>query len=192
MGISGRRAWGILANLVFWPALFVFGALRPDYDQLTKAISELGALGAPNMLAWNLFGFVLPGILLALAGDEIGRASGRPIARLLLVLSGLAFAATAIPADMSSYEAPTTIAHLSASLASLATWLAALLWLTARGTADWRTLRALAAAGFVVFALAFSLHFVPDATGGLAQRAAFAAYLGWYIVVSLAPWPKRA
>lgn len=192
MAKSGRRAWGILANLVFWPALFLFGALRPDYSQATKAISELGAIGAPNMLAWNLIGFILTGILLALAGGEIGRAAGRPIARVLLLLSGLAFAATAIPADMSDYGAPSTIAHLSASLASLGTWLAALMWLAVRGGNAWPAVRWLALIGFLVFAAAFTLHAAPSVSGGLAQRAAFAAYLGWYFAMSAVPWPKRA
>lgn len=189
---AGRKAWGVLANIVFWLALFAFGSLRPGYDHVTKAISELGAIGAPNMLAWNLVGFVLTGILLTLAGDEIGRAAGRPIARLLLVLSGLAFAATGVPADMSSYQAPTTIAHLSASLVSLATWLAALLWLAVRGRSGWPAVRWLALIGFVVFAAAFILHAAPGVSAGLAQRAAFAAYLGWYLAMSLMAWPKRA
>lgn len=37
-----------------------------------------------------------------------------------------------------------------------------------------------------------TLHAAPGVSGGLAQRAAFAAYLGWYFVLSVVPWPERA
>ena len=65
--IDARRAavCGVLAAGVFWIALVAFGAARADYNQLTKAVSELGAVGASHAFAWNILGFIVPGLLLA-------------------------------------------------------------------------------------------------------------------------------
>lgn len=69
-----RRALvcSVLAAASFWIALVTLGAVRNDYSQLTKAVSELGAVGAPHPLAWNVRGFIVPGLLLAVCGDGIG------------------------------------------------------------------------------------------------------------------------
>ena len=96
---------GIAAVVVFWTALFGFAAAYPGYSHSHKAISELGAFGAPHALAWNLIGFITPGLLLAICGAGLGRAidvSGRATAVYwLLVMSGVGFAGTGvIPAEM--------------------------------------------------------------------------------------------
>ena len=39
---------GLTAVAVFWPALFAFAAAHPGYSHFTNAISELGAIGAPQ------------------------------------------------------------------------------------------------------------------------------------------------
>jgi hypothetical membrane protein len=57
---------GIAAAVICWSALWVFGALRPSYSHTANAVSELGALGFPLALPWNLMGFIAPGILLAI------------------------------------------------------------------------------------------------------------------------------
>jgi hypothetical protein len=50
---DARRAWvgSVLAAAFFWIALVAFAAVRADYSQFTKAVSELGAVGAPYALA---------------------------------------------------------------------------------------------------------------------------------------------
>jgi len=64
---------GILANLLFWPLMFAMAAMRSDYSHLHQAISELGSLGAPWMMVWNVFGFFGPGLLLAGFGWNLVR-----------------------------------------------------------------------------------------------------------------------
>src|SRR5215510_4862771 len=67
--ILPRKAGGI-ATLVFWTALFVFAAMYPGYSHLHRAVSGLGAFGAPHAVAWNIIGFILPGLLLAVCGGS--------------------------------------------------------------------------------------------------------------------------
>jgi hypothetical membrane protein len=65
---------GIAACVVFWAASFVLGALRPSYSHSLNTISELGARGTPNAIWWNVVGFIVPGLLLALAGGVIAQS----------------------------------------------------------------------------------------------------------------------
>ena len=64
-------AWmGLLASIIFWTTYLIMSALRPEYNFLTKAISELGSWDAPNLWAWNCLGYIIPGLLIA--GFAIG------------------------------------------------------------------------------------------------------------------------
>src|SRR5689334_23760729 len=86
-GFLGLGAW-----VLFWAASVALGALRPAYSHVVNTISELGAIGTPNAAAWNIFGFMLPGALLALAGATIARTANpqpspsRTLATVLLVI----------------------------------------------------------------------------------------------------------
>jgi hypothetical membrane protein len=120
-------AAGIAAGVIFWTALFGFAAAYPGYSHSHKAISELGAFGAPHALAWNLIGFVTPGLLLAACGAGLARTidvSGRKtLVYWLLVISGLGFVGTGlIPAEMRDgspfMQSPFTIGHVVMTLLS--------------------------------------------------------------------------
>jgi hypothetical membrane protein len=65
---------GIGAFVLFWAASFVLGALRPGYSHMENALSVLGAIGTPNAVFWNAFGFMIPGISLALVGGTVARS----------------------------------------------------------------------------------------------------------------------
>lgn len=176
---------GMTAVALFAVALVVFGALNPGYSHLTNAVSELGAVGAPNQLAWNLIGFLGVGLLLCAFGRGLGRALGTPSAGWLLVLFGLSFAATAIPADMSDLRASGSVAHIIASQAVLLFWLLALvrlLFARSFGLALRLVtgLTLLLAIGAVVVRGA---ELLPP---GLTQRLSFAVVLGWVLAVSAA------
>jgi len=47
-GVAGVA--GIAAVVIFWAALLGFAAAYPGYSHSHKAISELGAFGAPHTL----------------------------------------------------------------------------------------------------------------------------------------------
>jgi hypothetical membrane protein len=175
---------GIIASIVFFVALAAFGALDPAYSHATKAVSELGATGAENQLGWNLAGFLTVGILLAVFGWRLGSRVGDRAVRWLLTLFGLAFAATAIPADMGNLRSSSSTAHIAASLAVFLFWaLGALriLLIDARlGGLKWATGLALTFAGASVLLRASEL-LLP----GLAQRVSFLVVFGWVIAASV-------
>src|SRR4249920_1197779 len=205
--VKAQRAWvcSMLAATVFWTALVAFGILRADYSQLTKAVSELGAIGAPHALAWNVLGFIVPGVLLAACGLAIAAVVDERggVLRWLLAGSGIAFAGTGVfPAVMQDgspvLQAPSTIGHVVMLLLSSVLWLAAIGLLLRRITREPR-LRPLLKPFAVVSVVALSglaANVLHDAIRplahrpGLAQRLGFAGYFLWF--VSLSVWTSRS
>lgn len=181
---------GISAFALFWVALFAFAASRPDYSHLHKAVSELGVIGAPHALAWNLIGFIVPGLLIALSGAGLATAiDGRRGALWwLLVLSGLCFAATGvIPGEMRN-GSPMSGSSLTQGHLMLAT-LAPLLWAIGsflvirrvKKNPSWKPFTTLASVYAVIGVGGFLLSFVASAAipglshmPGLVQRFDFA------------------
>lgn len=199
--MTGKHSllFGILATAIFWIALFVFAAIYPGYTHSHKAISELGAFAAPNALAWNLIGFITPGMLLAISGANIAlKVDGRRTSLFwLLVISGLGFAGTGIiPAEMADgsplMESPWTAGHILMTYVSGLPWLVASVLLVShvRRNEQWRHLGRIcqilsvcAIASLFLNIVAGSLPFLADKPG-LVQRIAFACYFGWFLVVA--------
>jgi len=199
--VNARRAWvcSVLATAIFWIALIEFGAVRTDYSQLTKAVSELGAVGAPHALAWNVLGFIVPGLLLAACGIAIATVvDERRVLRWMLAGSGIAFAATGVlPAVMQDgspvMQAPSTVGHVVMLLLSSVLWLGAIGVLLRKITRDARLRRLLKLFAIVtVVALSgLAANVFHDAIQplaqrpGLAQRLGFAGYFLWFVSLSL-------
>ncbi len=191
---------GIAAFVVFWTALVSMAELRLGYSHYTKAISELGVIGAPNALAWNLIGFVAPGLLLTVCGAGLARSidGRRSVLWWLLVLSGLAFASTGlIPAEMRGgsplMQSPLTMGHVLMSFLSGIFWISAALSLPRRVRANpaWRNVTTLALVLALVSIAALTLNVFSqafpylDQRPGLAQRLAFSGYFLWFLIMSL-------
>ena len=175
---------GLLSVVAFTAALLLFAALDPDYSHATKAVSELGAVGAPSQLAWNLIGFLGVGLALAGFGWGLGQAVSDRWTGGLAVLFGLAFAATAIPADMNDLGSAGSVAHIIASQAVLLFWVAAvvrLLFIRPAGPA----LRWIAAAALALAAGAIVVRALGALQPGAAQRLSFAVVFGWVAATSL-------
>lgn len=201
MNERAAGAIGITAFALFWVALFAFGALHSDYSHLHKAVSELGVLGAPHALAWNLIGFIMPGLLLALFGAGLATAiDGRRGALwCLLVLSGLCFAATGfVPGEMHNgspmMESPLTQGHLLFSNLAPLFWAIAsfLLIRRVKKNPNWKPFTTLATVSAVVCVGGSLSSIVASAVipilsemPGLVQRFIFAFYFGWALVMSL-------
>ncbi|HKE94369.1 MAG TPA: DUF998 domain-containing protein [Povalibacter sp.] len=193
---TARNA-GISAAVLFWTALPVMAALYPGYSHYTRAISELGAFGAPHALAWNLLGFAVPGVLLAISGAGIARSidGRRTLLFWLLVLSALSLTgAGAFPAEMHdgspAMRSGWTAAHLIMVLASSFFWIGAAFVLVVRVNRNprWqhkrgfgRSLAVIAVIGMAINILARAIPVMADRPG-LAQRVAFAAYFAWFLV----------
>jgi hypothetical membrane protein len=188
---------GIVACIVFWSAMFIFGSLRPSYSHMVNSISELGALGTPNAILWNVFGFIIPGLLLAVTGnaiaDSINSASSKPgkIARWLLPLFGMTIAGQGcLPAKMANGEPVVaswhTRGHLIISLVSGIAWILAALILAVpiKRNSDWGGMFYVnIVAVLLVIGGSFALRgILPD---GLAQRVVDAVVFTWFILMSL-------
>jgi hypothetical membrane protein len=179
---------GIASAVLFWSALVVFGSLDPTYSHATRAVSELGMVGAPHQWAWNVVGFILPGLLLAWFGFGMARAVGPPgsIGAFLLCASGILFAATGVfAADLQDMGSFTTRAHIWASYGSLLCWLPAPILIAV--AARRRSMNAVMWASIVglVCLLAGVVLGHEFLSRGFAQRLNFATYFAWVLVVSM-------
>lgn len=187
MNPFGRYA-GLAAALAFALAALGFGAALAGYSHAQHPLALLGARGLPHALAFNLLGFVIPGMLAAAAAIALRTRlpadagwSARIGARLLL-LSALAFAAQGLlPLDPADLDARPARLH---AVAWMLWWIA---FVPGAGLLAWSALaarpRRLAAFATHVVAAGCVLAFVwlpgEGIAAGIAQRIAFAAWFGW-------------
>ena len=176
---------GLIAPVWFLAALLTFGAIRADYSHATKAVSELGSVGAPNAIAWNIFGFGAVGILVMIFAWGLGRQSGSMLAALTVGASGLGFAAASIPADLSDFDSMLTRLHIFASLVSFASFAAAVIvvGLVLHRRMGLRGLALLTTAWGIAAILSVLLR-ETNIPPGIAQRINFMAYLIWVAMVA--------
>jgi len=191
-GFLGIGAW-----ILFWSATVVLAHFRPGYSHVVNTISELGAIGTTNATLWNVFGFIVPGILLAIVGARIASTAhrrpslSRTIATILLALSGLAIAGQGlIPAQMVNGVADITSgytrAHFVSSLISGAAWATGALMLFGpmKRNPDYRSLHIISIV-LVMLALIASFTLRGNLPDGLAQRIGNAFFCAWFLVMSL-------
>jgi len=72
--------------------ILVFGLLRPGYDPIRQYMSELGAVGAPNAIAFILPEFLLGLMMIAFAFGlhrGISEGKGSKLVPILIVVSGV-------------------------------------------------------------------------------------------------------
>ena len=191
LGFVGIGAW-----VLFWVASVVLGAMRPSNSHVVNTISELGVAGTPHAAIWNVFGFIIPGVLLAISGAAIARAAAEPslsrmLAVVFLVVSGLAVAGQGVmPAEMANGVADVTSAstrgHFVSSLVSGASWVvgALLLLRPMKRNPNWRGLHIVSAALLVltVVAAVTLRGALPD---GVAERIGDSFFCAWFVVMSL-------
>lgn len=200
MDRNGQMRWtwaGLVAFAWFFIALLAFAAVRPEYQHATKAISELGVFGAPNMLAWNLLGFILPGVLLVLFARGYRARMGKgAIGYFGLVLTGVCFALTGIPGELGGDGDPDrqsiwTQAHLMASMFVAVPWAWSLVSIMLRHRTG--ALRGLAVISMIaLIGLVVPVAYRSANPGfdapGLLQRVTFLGFFGWY---AAAAWLLR-
>jgi hypothetical protein len=204
--LNRRSNQALLASSIATPWFFgwllLIAALRPEYTHATKAVSELGAWGAPYMTLWNVFGFIVTGVLLLgfawgyrqVLGREAVGAGG-------LALSAALFCLTAIPIVIGADSDPDrtslwTQAHLVPVLLSPLPWVYATIRIAIRfrrsSLSILSLLSALGLVAFIAVLIASGAQMLPHAPG-LLQRVSFLVYLGWYSASSwaLLRWVAR-
>lgn len=114
---------GLAAPLLFWLTYFILAARRPAFSFLYKAISELGSVDAPDLWVWNVFGYIIPGCLIAIFSVGLYRnivPVGHARSALVgLVASGLLMALAGIfPGDFNDRQSVTMLLHTLGSFGS--------------------------------------------------------------------------
>jgi len=74
MKISGLKflaLGGIAGPILFTSVVLFCSSQRPDYDQTSQFIDELGASGTPNSMLMNTVGFLLSGLMIAAFGISL-------------------------------------------------------------------------------------------------------------------------
>ena len=107
---------GLFGAPLFIASLWFFGSLNPDFRHATRAVSRLGALGAPWFVGFDIFGLFIPGQIIAGVGLELRRAElgagARSRSSLGLIVFGFMQALTAVPADFEKmFHSPWTWIH---------------------------------------------------------------------------------
>lgn len=181
------RLSGVIAALLFVLAVLGFGAGLDGYAQVRHPVALLGAHGVPHALAFNLLGFVLPGLLAAVVAEGLRRrlpatAGWAPrVGSQMLLLAGLAFAVMGLlPLDVDDLHGPASQLHASAWMIWVLGFVAGtlLLGMSQLRQPHGRALGGLALACGVLAALAaFALQGVLPAP--MAQRLAFACWVVW-------------
>ncbi|QQQ02991.1 DUF998 domain-containing protein [Lysobacter enzymogenes] len=194
-GDARAFALALAAALCCVAALLGFGAALEGYSHWQHPPGLLGARGIPRALAFNLLGYVGPGLVLAWVAWRLAEAARgqRALARIgawLWLWSALAWAAQGIVVlDPRDLDAQASRLH---ALAWLLWWLAfapgaALLAWSALAAPAWRRFGAIALAAAAVVGLAViaaDARLVPAAP---AQRVALLAWLAAYLAAARAP-----
>ena len=188
---------GVVGCVVFWAGLLILGSLRESYSQAVNDISELGAIGTQNAAVWNVMGFIIPGLCLAVVGraiaDTIDTKRGRSgrVAAWLLPLFGFGVAGQGLFPALMANGVPLitswhTRTHLIISLISGFSWLIGVLLLITpmRRNPKWGRWYLI---NIVAVLLAILGSFgrgggLPD---GLVQRVVDAIVFAWFVIVSI-------
>lgn len=190
-----RKAMGVAAVVTpFWflAVYLVMAGLRPDYSVLHKAISELGSAGAPHAWFWNVLGYILPGLAVALLGlglkaEFSGVRRSANVPGWALVASGLFMVLSGVfPGDFVHRGATSMFVHTVGAFGTYVAFLVAGFWLPAlfrtREAWQWVTRPS---ATLVVAPIATG--FVRSSTmPGLGQRLTFACCFLWVGLVGFA------
>ena len=188
--------WFALAGVLqpFW--LFglsiSLGLLRPGYEPLRDAISELGERGAPNALLWNVGGFGVTAALYAAYAIAIRGWFGSGWLFRLTVLQAIFFAASAsFNCDAGCPAVPqsgTMLGHIIAGLVCFAITcvLPLVAWRTFRGRWEWASyVQPSLLVGLVLVALFVVGPFLGQDRVGVWQRSTLAVAYAWQIAVAL-------
>jgi hypothetical membrane protein len=182
--------------LWFLASYLLVSSMRSDYRHFNMAISELGSIGAPNALLWNLLGYILPGAVIALLGwssREVLPAS-RPglVVAGSIALSGIMMLLSGVfPGNFENRTATTMVLHTLASILSYVFFLIggfALSGISAKSAA----LRFVHYPLLVVLVLSLVTGFIRFGNlPGLGQRFTFACYFLWIALYGLVMFRSR-
>lgn len=194
--VPSARTIGVLAMAVpiwFVTVYLIVAGLHPEFSHLTKAISELGSVEAPRAWIWNLFGYIVPGLVVTLLAigieRQLGNAADTRFSTRALMASGLFMALSGVfPGDFENRTAPTMVLHAVGSIGSFVAFLACGFSLPRvfRRTEHWCWLR-WPSLGLVLGSIATGFLRTGSAPG-LGQRLGFACFFLWVALIGFQLW----
>lgn len=190
---------GVVGPILWASAVLYCAAIRPGYDPINQFISELAERGSSTEHIMRLFGFYLPGLLVATYGVSIFGHRVSSMAAVLVITNGLGkLVAGIFPCDagcpmMVARSVSQTIHNWVALLAGLTLPVAALLWFFGSkrvGRSDlfaWYSL----ASGVVslLFLLLMLMNSPARNSVGLFQRLSAGVANTWVVALALSTWP---
>ena len=188
---------GLIAPVIFWLTYFILSGMRPEYTFLTKAVSELGAVGAPNKWTWNILGYILTGLLISIYSYGLFRSvsnnQGSKWPLIGFVLSGLFMSFSGVfPGDFDNKQSTTMLLHTTGSFGSYLFFLVGAFTYPKqmRKTDYWKkSVRpTLIFTWLTIVAGAWPLAF--PATPAVGQRFVFFFYLFWVFYTALLLYKK--
>lgn len=179
---------GFLAPTIFWVTYFTMANQRAEYSFLTKAISELGSIDAPNKWTWNILGYILTGFCISIFSiglyKKIKTDNSDKLPFIGLLLSGVFMAISGIfPGDFENKNSLTMLLHSVGSFGSYIFFLISAFTLPKqlRKIAYWAT----AVPSLLIFTwltiLFGSWAFIFPDIPAVGQRIVFAFYFLWII-----------
>lgn len=181
-------AWAGVAIGLFTLSLLLARLGLPEYSHRVHPVALRGASGLPGAMLFNAGAFLLPAIALLLASQALrpslaGQGWAARIGLTLAQLSALAFGLQgALPLDASGQDEHAMRLH---ALMWMLWWIAFVpaMLLLALGARRGAGFAAACVAAAVLVPLLAVLAPV-DAWVGLAQRLAFALWLGWWLLAA--------
>ena len=181
---------GITAVVVGVSTIIIMAGLRTDgYNHFHKAVSELGSTDAENKWIFNILGFIIPGILIAIFSfnlmKEFRSYSIKSYPFYLLILSGLFLTLAGLsPANMENKKSISTIIHSVGALGGAVFWLlcALTLWWQLKKNNIWKNT---AISTFLIpFIMILAMSFVSENTPGISQRIIFIALYLFILILA--------
>lgn len=183
---------GLAGPLLYASVVIILGFLRPGYDHFTQVISELGEVGAPNAIVMNIFGFVLPSLLIfAFAiGLYRGTRDGRGpiVASALLAVGALGFIGAALAPCSPGCDPATSTSHFQAGAIGILLVLAPFaFWLTLRRDSRWEGYGTYSLVTGVLVIVLYIVNFsgLTQPWNGLGQRLATGILFLWIVLMAI-------
>jgi hypothetical membrane protein len=184
---------GPLAGILFFATVYLLAALLPDYSHLAETVSEIGELGSPVALPFQV-GMLAVNLCVILFGVGLLRVAGSAGVSKAPAIFVIYFGVMDIGTNVFPSPHPLhNLFGLSLTIGYLAPLVTAITWRRAD------TVRSIAAVSIPVAVLifvsiflnispAFNRDLYPLEYYGVVQRSIFVLFYGWCAYVGLKAW----
>ncbi|MCE2997464.1 MAG: DUF998 domain-containing protein [Cyclobacteriaceae bacterium] len=188
---------GLASAVLFWTTYLIMSYLRPEYQFLYKAVSELGSVDAPNKWIWNVLGYILPGILISIYSvglfKDVSANQGNKWPLIGLAGSGLLMSLAGIfPGDFDNRQSLTMLLHSLGSFGSYVLFLVAAFTFPGRmAQSNYWKASGRPTLAFTWLSILFgSWPFLFPSMPAAGQRLVFLFYFAWIVYTAIKLWQR--